>query len=494
MELEATGHQMMPMAAMVSSEGHVSPQMPGQPQALHTPVRAPPPPRPALVSPWPMESTLATDAASATAAPSPALPAEQLTLAKEVKSAKGDRAAALVVKNKLILQKDVRIEFKAGHSKRGDSGVRYEAYKKAQTIADYKELNPDKKAGGDLWFDIQHGYVRVLEEGEMRQQTSAPVPLTREAELRMKCNLLGQRLKRMAVRPLAHLHELTHEKRRARRWLAEFESSEEGTVESSITDSIMTPCLDELLPFLPSEAYDGRRDGYYFGTGPRGTGYYLDEVSDYGCLEEKHYGTYVWKESLSRCEKIIDALSALGYMLDIGITSQPPQKRLSNKENYTSYSEKKRMIVLFYVAADAKTLVYTRKSGEEKTAPLAKLAESHLQDYAFREHHDNLSNDKDSAGKGGKFEKRNLIYVVYWEPPTTRTVRWERKSKDDQQDPQESTHMEVDVDSNRDTAAAAAAAEAGRQQNLEDTGSPAAKRACTGDALRCPPNSPVRFG
>ena len=42
--------------------------------------------------------------------------------------------------------------------------------------------------------------------------------------------------------------------------------------------------------FLPRATYDKHRDGYYFGTGPRGTGYYLDETTiDYGDVDEEGY-------------------------------------------------------------------------------------------------------------------------------------------------------------------------------------------------------------
>ena len=42
--------------------------------------------------------------------------------------------------------------------------------------------------------------------------------------------------------------------------------------------------------FLPRAAYDKHRDGYYFGTGPRGTGYYLDESAiDYGDVDDEGY-------------------------------------------------------------------------------------------------------------------------------------------------------------------------------------------------------------
>ena len=425
MELEATGHQMMPMAAMVSSEGHVSPQMPGQPQALNTPLRAPPHP---MVTPLQTEPAGAMDHASDAAAPSLALTAET-TLAEEVTRAKGDNKAARAVKNKLMDQKDVRIEFIEENPKKKKSGDRYQVYKEAQTIGEYRKLNTewDQK---DLWHDIEHGFVRVLEEGESRRQSSAPeVPLTREQELRMKCALLEQRMQRMAVRPLAHLHELTHEKRRACSWLEEFQSSEGGTVEGSITHSIMNTT----------------------------------------CFEAKDYGSDIWQWWLSRCERIIDALSALGYMLDIGITSQSPQERLSAKADYKS----KRMIVLFSVAADAKTVVYINKSGEKRESHLASLAERHLQTYAFREHSDNLSNDTGRAGAGLKKGKRNLIYVVYWEPRATRTVRWEIKSKDEQQEQKDSPRMTLNFDSGCDAAAAA------RRPGGSEPGAPAAKKICT---------------
>ena len=40
--------------------------------------------------------------------------------------------------------------------------------------------------------------------------------------------------------------------------------------------------------FLPRATYDKHRDGYYFGTGPRGTGYYLDEsTADYGDVDDE---------------------------------------------------------------------------------------------------------------------------------------------------------------------------------------------------------------
>ena len=42
--------------------------------------------------------------------------------------------------------------------------------------------------------------------------------------------------------------------------------------------------------FLPRATYDKHRDGYYFGTGARGTGYYLDETTiDYGDVDEEGY-------------------------------------------------------------------------------------------------------------------------------------------------------------------------------------------------------------
>jgi hypothetical protein len=42
--------------------------------------------------------------------------------------------------------------------------------------------------------------------------------------------------------------------------------------------------------FLPRATYDKRRDGYYFGTGARGTGYYLDESAiDYGDVDDEGY-------------------------------------------------------------------------------------------------------------------------------------------------------------------------------------------------------------
>ena len=42
--------------------------------------------------------------------------------------------------------------------------------------------------------------------------------------------------------------------------------------------------------FLPRATYDKHRDGYYFGTGPRGTGYYLDETTiDYGDVDDEGY-------------------------------------------------------------------------------------------------------------------------------------------------------------------------------------------------------------
>ena len=42
--------------------------------------------------------------------------------------------------------------------------------------------------------------------------------------------------------------------------------------------------------FIPRATYDKRRDGYYFGTGARGTGYYLDETTiDYGDVDEEGY-------------------------------------------------------------------------------------------------------------------------------------------------------------------------------------------------------------
>ena len=42
--------------------------------------------------------------------------------------------------------------------------------------------------------------------------------------------------------------------------------------------------------FIPRTAYDKHRDGYYFGTGPRGTGYYLDETTiDYGDVDDDGY-------------------------------------------------------------------------------------------------------------------------------------------------------------------------------------------------------------
>ena len=42
--------------------------------------------------------------------------------------------------------------------------------------------------------------------------------------------------------------------------------------------------------FLPRATYDKHRDGYYFGTGPRGTGYYLDEANiDYGDVDDEGY-------------------------------------------------------------------------------------------------------------------------------------------------------------------------------------------------------------
>ena len=42
--------------------------------------------------------------------------------------------------------------------------------------------------------------------------------------------------------------------------------------------------------FIPRTAYDKHRDGYYFGPGPRGTGYYLDETTiDYGDVDDDGY-------------------------------------------------------------------------------------------------------------------------------------------------------------------------------------------------------------
>ena len=42
--------------------------------------------------------------------------------------------------------------------------------------------------------------------------------------------------------------------------------------------------------FIPRTTYDKHRDGYYFGTGARGTGYYLDETTiDYGDVDEEGY-------------------------------------------------------------------------------------------------------------------------------------------------------------------------------------------------------------
>ena len=42
--------------------------------------------------------------------------------------------------------------------------------------------------------------------------------------------------------------------------------------------------------FLPRATYDKHRDGYYFGTGARGTGYYLDESAiDYGDVDDEGY-------------------------------------------------------------------------------------------------------------------------------------------------------------------------------------------------------------
>ncbi|CAH0365569.1 unnamed protein product [Pelagomonas calceolata] len=42
--------------------------------------------------------------------------------------------------------------------------------------------------------------------------------------------------------------------------------------------------------FIPRTTYDKHRDGYYFGTGARGTGYYLDETTiDYGDVDDEGY-------------------------------------------------------------------------------------------------------------------------------------------------------------------------------------------------------------
>ena len=51
--------------------------------------------------------------------------------------------------------------------------------------------------------------------------------------------------------------------------------------------------------FMPHTTYDGRMNGYYFGTGPRGTGYYLDEG-------KPKLDIRGWEPPLAGCERFVD--------------------------------------------------------------------------------------------------------------------------------------------------------------------------------------------
>jgi hypothetical protein len=52
--------------------------------------------------------------------------------------------------------------FDEGHKKSGACGQRFESYRKAKSIREYKELNPGPTQAGDAKYDFHHGFLRLL--------------------------------------------------------------------------------------------------------------------------------------------------------------------------------------------------------------------------------------------------------------------------------------------------------------------------------------------